>query len=156
VSNVNFITQVEAPEAIVNGGFESDMGWYLPITEYTAGYSNALAHNGSRSLRTGIVNSIDNRYSYSSGRQSVYIPSDATNPTLSFWIYPQSGQVRAQSQLPEPTGGRIENTILAGDTQMGLILDQYGNWIGTLFSQTSNSRIWTYYEYNLRILQERP
>jgi len=45
VSHVNFSAVAICSEAIVNGGFENDTGWELPITEYTAGYSTDLFHS---------------------------------------------------------------------------------------------------------------
>jgi hypothetical protein len=58
---------------VVNGGFEVDAAWEIPITEYSAGYSIDKYYTGSRSMRTGIVYRPHNRYSYSDARQQVDI-----------------------------------------------------------------------------------
>jgi hypothetical protein len=105
VQKLNFTAQVSCSEAIINGSFENNSGWELPPTEYTAGYSTSEAHTGGRSMRTGIVNSADNRYSYSSARQIVSIPSGTTSAYLTFWIKPFSGQVKGLSLPVKPTIG---------------------------------------------------
>ena len=78
--------------AIQNGGFETTSAWELPATEYTAGYSTARVRSGSWAMRTGIVNSADNRYSYSSARQLVTIPYNAYHADLKLYLYPISGK----------------------------------------------------------------
>ena len=42
-------------DLITNGGFETDEAWQLPVTVYTAAYSTAEAHSGTRSVRTDRV-----------------------------------------------------------------------------------------------------
>lgn len=79
---------------VLNKGFEdpSDTGddgwgWELPITEYTASFSQDRPRVGEYSLRTGIVNSADNTATYSSGYQIVTIPAGSSSAHLSFWHY---------------------------------------------------------------------
>ena len=149
VSHVNFSAVAICSEAIVNGGFENDTGWELPITEYTAGYSTDLFHSGTRSMRTGIPNPADNRYSYSSARQAVTIPANATSATLSFWIYPISSESTSTLLPTAPLGETFGKSALASDIQYVIILNQYDQMIDQLVWQRSNSRVWTYYTFDL-------
>jgi hypothetical protein len=49
-----------------------------------------------------------------------------------------------------PTGRPFNETILSGDLQYVLVLDQYQNWIDTLIWQRSDDGYWHYYEFDLR------
>ena len=136
-------------EGIANGGFEYDGDWELPITEYTAGYTTAAAHSGSRSMRVGIIEPADNRYSYSSAQQWVTIPTDATSATLSFWLYSVSGDP-ALLEFPEkPLAVTLQEATMSGDTQYVLVLDEYERWIDTLLWQRSDDRAWTFHQSDL-------
>jgi len=128
-------------EVISNGSFEGDDGWYIPATQFTAGYDVSIAHSGSRSARTGILNPLQNVYSYSSVWQQINIPANVTRATLSFWLYPTNN-------------GPIEN-YTGGDLQMSMLVD-YPNWgyalspvRETLVSTRSDSRTWTKYQFEL-------
>ena len=137
-------------EGIANGGFEYDGGWEIPITEYPADYTAAIAHSGNRSMRTGIVEPSDNRYSYSSARQWVTIPADATSATLRFWLYPLSEEPQAELAFPDyPLAPTIEAASLSGDAQYVLIFDEREQWIGTLLWQLSDDRQWTFHQFDL-------
>ena len=150
VAKLNFTAEVNCSEAIINGGFEDNSGWIIPITEYPAGYSSSEAHSGSRSMRTGIVNSVDNIFSYSSAQQKVTIPAGTTSAYFTFWIKPFSGQVKGLALPAKPaTGSTLEEVQLAGDIQYVLVLDSNFNIINTLVWQISDSRTWTEYQFNL-------
>jgi hypothetical protein len=150
VQMLNFTAEVNCSEGVINGGFEDNSGWELPITEWTAGYTTSEAHSGSRSMRTGIVNAADNRYSYSSTRQKVTIPSGTTSASLTFWIKPYSGQVSGQSVPAAPAIGSPLNEIqMSGDVQYVLVLDSNFNIVQSLIWQISNSRTWSQYTFNL-------
>ena len=137
-------------ERIANGGFESNSAWYIPLTEFSAGYSTWLAHNGSRSMRTGIVYQAHNRYSYSDFRQTVSIPSGVSSAKLQFWAYPISGE-GYYSPVPErPTTPEFELSTMSGDVQYLLVLDYYGNWLDTLVWQRSNEQYWHFMQFNLK------
>jgi hypothetical protein len=150
VQLLNFTAQVSCAEAIVNGGFEDNSAWDIPITEWPAGYSSSEAHSGSRSMRTGIVNQGDNRYSYSSARQRVSIPAGTTSAYLSFWIKPYSEQVLGYS-LPEAPaiGSPFSEGVLSTDVQYVLVLDSNYNVVQNLIWQISDSRTWSQYTFNL-------
>lgn len=140
---------------VVNGGFEGRYGWEIPITEYTAGYSTARAYSGSSSMRTGIVNPYDNRYSYSSARQLVTIPADATQVVLRFFrfpistglaLWPTDRQPGSLAWLAQPFA---LNPTSGGDIQMVLILSSSDAILGTLLWDLSNAQTWQYREFNL-------
>jgi hypothetical protein len=150
VKMLNFTAQVSCSEAIINGGFENDSGWEFPVTEYTASYTNSEWHSGYRSARTGIVVPGDNRYSYSSTRQKVTIPSGTTSAYLTFWIKPYSEQVKGLSMPAMPAiGTQADQSPLSTDVQYVLVLDTNFNVINTLVWQISDTRTWTQYQFNL-------
>ena len=119
-------------ERVANGGFETNSAWSIPITNYSAGYSTALARSGARSLRTGITSASHNRYSYSDVSQVVTIPSWAKSADLSFWI------------LPKSTGAKNDY-----DVQYLLVLDRWGRWIDTLYWTKLNTQAWTQVKIDL-------
>jgi hypothetical protein len=135
-----------------NPGFETVGDWEIPITEFTAGYSNAQKHSGSWSMRTGILNAADNTYSYSDFRQAVTLPSGGSSSTARFWLYTLSGESKEMSQpeVIKPTGRPFNETVLSGDLQYVLILDRYQNWIDTLVWQRTDEGYWHSYEFDLR------
>jgi hypothetical protein len=152
IIQLNFTTNLQCENIVPNSGFETtDYWWKLPLTVYPAAYSAAQHHSGVQSIRTGIINPLDNRYSYSSVRTpSISIPSTATGAVLGFWLYPLSGQVVGlQSLPPMPTGIDFEKSPLAGDVQYAVVLDAYDNVLETLVWQLRDSATWTYYEFNL-------
>jgi hypothetical protein len=147
---LNFTADMVCPNSLRNGGFESNSDWDFPITEYSAAYSSAEAHSGSRSARTGITNPADNRYSYSSTRQCVSIPSGTTSAYLTFWIKSFSGGANGLSLPSKPgIGSPLNEVQMAGDVQYVLVLDQNYNIINTLIWQLNNNQAWTKYEFNL-------
>jgi hypothetical protein len=127
-------------EGIVNGGFESDQGWEIPLTAYPSAYTTALTHSGDRSMRVGIVEPGDNVDSYSSARQTVAIPADAISAVLRFWLY---------SSSEEPLAATIPKAALSEDAQYVLILDESGQWIDTLIWQRRNDQVWTVHQFDL-------
>ncbi len=64
-------------ELVLNGGMENNSGWLININAFPASYVSGFAHTGQRSMRIGIVNYWENRYSYSSVQQGLTIPSTA-------------------------------------------------------------------------------
>lgn len=74
-------------ELLLNGGFETDDAWYFGEDPIPARYTGAQKHNGNRSVRLG--NSPDlglaDINSYSSIRQLVTIPANATSAQLRWW-----------------------------------------------------------------------
>ncbi len=150
LSNINFTAQVSCSQAIVNGGFEDNTAWVIPVTEYSAGYTTSEHHSGSRSMRTGIVNLADNLASDSTTEQKVTIPAGTPNVTFTFWIKPFSGDTGVLSLPPIPAAGTpLDNIQVSGDVQYVLVLDSNFHIIKTLVWQLSNSRAWTQYQFSL-------
>ncbi len=150
VQMLNFTAEVNCSEAIINGGFEDNSGWDIPITEYPAGYSPSEAHSGTRSMRTGIVDPAQNKFSYSSTRQKVTIPAGTTSAYLTFWIKPYSGQVKGLALPQAPAiGSSLSDITMSGDVQYVLVLDSNFNIINTLIWQISDSRTWSQYQFSL-------
>jgi hypothetical protein len=136
-------------DIIVNGGFEESRAWALPITVYPASYSTTRFHSGTRSMRTGITNAEDNRYSYSSARQTFRIEAGAGSATLRMWIYPKSGEALNGLKPLLRAGEPFGEWPLLNDLQYILILDQSGNILKTLFADLLDARGWAFYEFDL-------
>jgi hypothetical protein len=136
-------------ELMVNNNFEGTNGWQILHTNYWASYSNAQYHSPYRSMRTGIIDSADNTYSYSDFRQVVSIPSNANHITLGMWVYPISGE-SALSFLPEPLRTQYFGLEqMSSDVQYLLILDQNQNWVDTKIWMRSNSQVWANMTFDL-------
>lgn len=116
-------------ELIVNGDFETDTGWDIPKTAYSAGYSTTQALSPVRSMRLGIESGA-NIYSHSSAKQTITIPSDASSAILRFWYYPVSGDT-------------------VNDWQAALITNEYGAVLDSVLWVRSDTRAWTPITYTL-------
>jgi hypothetical protein len=103
-------------------------------------------------MRVGIVDPADDRYSYSSARQAVTIPAEATSATLRFYLFPFSGETMAAGAL---ASGPRDLTVRGaggffGDKQYVYVLDESDQQIGdALVLERSDSREWTAYEFDL-------
>jgi hypothetical protein len=146
-------------EGIVNGGFEDSTGWILSATEYTAKYvtSPEPVHSGTRSVRTGIVNPANNRYSYSSARQMVTIPSGTENINFNFWIYPQTTEDQSiPLYLPEnPLAIDEANAVNVSDWQFVFILNKNGQELKRLLYRRQNVDAWQYFSFDLSDLKNQ-
>jgi hypothetical protein len=141
-----------------NPGFESNTDWEIPITAYSAGYTDAVSHTGARSMRTGIASGL-NVYSYSDARQRVKLPQNSTQTMLTMWLRPRSSGVNtnapeeissADSFPLTPLGDDIHAVNLTNDLQYVLILNSNLVWVDTLVWQHSKTDEWTYYQFDLR------
>jgi hypothetical protein len=117
-------------ELLVNGGFETDEGWYIGWTQRPAVYTMEMVHSGARSIRLGITDLSDYR-SYSSIWQKVTIPLDAYYATLSFWYYP------------------LSQDVIEHDWQEAMILDANLYPLQRVMKINSNSQTWTYHTFDL-------
>ena len=100
-------------------------------------------------MRTGIVFSAHNRFSYSDARQTVSIPVGVSSAKLDMWVFPASGEP-ANALLPNmPQSETFGAQALSNDVQYVLLLDRFGNWIDTLLWQRSNAQTWTFHEFDL-------
>ena len=137
-------------DLIVNGGFETNTAWVFPATAYQGGYTDALAHTGSRAMRTGLPEGHANVRSYSSGYQAVTIPADVKSAVLMLWTYTRSGAVVEHVSLDN-----LWTEPLASDAQYGLILDSNGHRLRTLFSELSNDQTWQWRSFDLSAYRDR-
>ncbi len=149
VQSANFNAQLACADAVVNGSFETADAWVLPVTEKTAAYTTAAAHTGTRSLRTGIFGTEVNKYSYSSGRQTISIPAATTSATLRVWLYPVSEEAAVLAKSSAGSQEVAENAASSGDGQYVLVLDANNNVLQTLLYMRSNGAQWSFYEFNL-------
>jgi len=143
-------TPSSCTDAVANGGFEQDGDWEIPFTRYPADYSTAIAHGGNRSMRLGLVEPGPHLESYSSARQLVTIPADASSAALRFWLYPLSEEPLTQLAFrhPYPVSG-VKKAASSGDLQLVCVLDEGDRLIATLLRQRSDDRQWTLYERDL-------
>jgi photosystem II stability/assembly factor-like uncharacterized protein len=139
-----------AQDIVIDGGFEAGSGWELAGAR-PAGYSTRLAFGGEHSLRVGIANA-GNALAYSSARQVVTIPADATAATLRCSIYPVSGEttLATESQILAQ-GQETAGLSAAGDAQYLLLLDPNNDdaTVATLFRSLSNAQEWQPYTFDL-------
>ncbi|MEJ2208851.1 MAG: hypothetical protein P8129_07425, partial [Anaerolineae bacterium] len=135
-----------AYDVVVDGGFEVDSGWELPLTAQPAGYSQRVVYDGARSMRVGADDAGETAASYSSARQVVSIPADALTATLRCHVYPVSGEATPAEQA------RVLalDSAAGGDAQYLLLLDpETGKTLDVLFWQLSNTQAWQAYAFDL-------
>lgn len=116
-------------DLLANADFEADDAWEIIDTAYPARYTAERAYTGRRALLLGILDG-NNVKSYSSARQLMELPADATHAVLSFWYYPVS-------------------TDEAHDRQYALILDESNVYLEQLMWTGANAQGWLYRQYSL-------
>ncbi len=127
-----------AQDILINGGFEHDGGWELPVTRYQAGFSGDVMFNGRQSAQIGIINDSD-KYAYSSVRQTVTLPANVVTATLTYHTYLVSSETVTATQ----TAVFPARAPASGDAQYGLILDpDTGDILDTIFWELSNDQTW--------------
>jgi hypothetical protein len=145
--------EVICTDGIVNGGFEDRTGWVLKATQYTASYVKAPepVRSGEWSARSGIFDSADNRYSYSSVIQAVAIPAGTEYIQLGFWIYPQTGESESiPLYLPrDPLGINETDAVNVSDWQFVFILNAYGQELQRLLYRRQNVDAWQYHSFDI-------
>jgi photosystem II stability/assembly factor-like uncharacterized protein len=109
---------------IVNGRFEGTGGWSHPITPAPAQYSSRVVYNGHTALRLGLDND-SNVYAYSSARQTITLPASALHISLTFHLYPVSGEatLAAPSALMPQSRWLEPEPVTVGDAQFVLLID---------------------------------
>ena len=129
-------------ELIINGDCEADVGWKFVATTYMADYSTAHVHSGQRSIRTGIEEAWQPPYStHSAVEQTVYVPPDVNQMTLSFWYYAEA-----------VGGGSADwdwNYVL-------IIKDQYGTYhdLMRIHWPFTDMRTWQYAQWDEQTLAQ--
>ena len=100
-------------------------------------------------MRTGIIYTAHNRYSYSDAAQVITISSLANDIELRLWLYASSGEAVTLG-LPEiPKERTFGVAYLANDVQYVILLDRFGNWIDTLLWQRNNAQKWQLHTFDL-------
>jgi hypothetical protein len=136
-------------QGVLNGGFESDSGWRIPLTTNPASYSKELLRSGSRSMRAGIIDTQDNLYSYSTALQTVTLPKATTDADLHFWLYSLSSEPASLTLPSNPLGMTEKSAATTGDAQMVLILDSGGTIVEQLLYERRNDPQWREYSFDL-------
>ncbi|MCA9874830.1 MAG: hypothetical protein KC441_14265, partial [Anaerolineales bacterium] len=143
-----------AYDVVINGGFEGEGGWDLPVTPVTGQYSEQVVYDGRRAMQLGLDNE-PNVYGYSSARQVVSIPASGSGATLSFYLYPASGAATAVAQqtlFPDNRYAALDEPAqpATGDAQYVLLLDPTTQaLLQTLYWDVSNTQAWQRYDVNL-------
>jgi hypothetical protein len=118
-------------ELVVNGGFESGTAsWILGDNPVPPRVTSDRPHSDHQSLLLGLRPPESDVYTYSSVRQPVYIPIDATSAFLSFWYWP------ATEELGASATNRQQVLVYVGDfndRDLGAVI----------LNGNSNSRSWT-------------
>ncbi|HRI57182.1 MAG TPA: hypothetical protein PK170_08815, partial [Anaerolineae bacterium] len=139
-------------EALADGGFETGpellpypsiaRAWETPNTPLPAGYAQDIRHDGAFAMRTGTGPTGPNVYSYSSARQWVTIPSDATGATLTFWRYPTLGDSTAVGDAEVDAATLLAASPEVADYQYLLAVFADGSY-DVLRTWRDNSQTWT-------------
>lgn len=116
----------ECPNVLRNGDFEYNGDWIFGESPVPAKYTGAQHQSGIRSVRLGIPPDAGELHvaSYSSIRQLVMVPPNATVVTLRWWRIAQSQEGGSPSSAPSPSfspqSGQDRQEIIAlapnGDT----------------------------------------
>ncbi|MGC9395582.1 MAG: InlB B-repeat-containing protein [Anaerolineae bacterium] len=125
---------------LADGGFETGTGWSLPETAHPAGYTSNPVYSGAQALRVGIDEG-DNIPAYSSARQTLTLPSNTVNATLSCQVWPVTGESGLAGRALPFTRHTPNATPAAGDAQYLLIMDGT-TVLETLFWELSHAADW--------------
>lgn len=157
--NFTALQQAGCYELIDNGTFEENRGWQILGSTAPASYSTALARNGNRSMRSGILKGGENRTSFSLFSQEFDIPLNTDSVVLNLWIYQSTtedtttsqGEPAAQTEVVTYAPAAV-NVPLAGiDINYGGLFDSNDNLLTTnyLFWTRQNSTNWENKAYQL-------
>lgn len=146
ISTGQGVWQYSAPaqDILINGRFEANSGWEMPVTRYQASYTNDVVYAGQQAAQIGLVNYI-NKLAWSSVRQEVTLPANTLTATLSLQLYPVSEESNMASQALAFPADELAGTtaVAAGDAQYGLVLDPVtGETLETIYWQLSNDQVW--------------
>lgn len=109
---------------LTNGDFENDGSWILGPSVLLPQYTTSQKHGGTRAMQLGNppASGQANRGSYSSIRQLVNIPADATAVTLRWWhLY---GSAEAVAGDPGTASDRQEVLLLTPDERVLAVLQR--------------------------------
>ncbi|MBN2391267.1 MAG: hypothetical protein JXR84_11105, partial [Anaerolineae bacterium] len=134
-------------DILADGGFETGTGWDLPETAHPAGYTSNPVYSGAQALRAGI-DAGDNVPAYSSARQTITLPSNTVNATLSCQVWPVTTESGLAGRALPFTRYTSNATPAAGDAQYLLIMDGT-TVLETLFWELTNAADWQPRVYDL-------
>ena len=141
-------------DGVENGGFEYDGVWEIPGEApgvYPADYTTAEVNSGKRSMRIGLIHPDDDQYAWSSARQLVTIPSNASSAAFRFWLYPLTEE-EPMSPSEAPLSYAIVQASLSSDDddlQMVRILDESDEFLDSLVRQRSDDQDWVFHEHDM-------
>ncbi|NUQ38316.1 MAG: hypothetical protein HUU23_11075, partial [Caldilineales bacterium] len=90
-----YVTPQACYDGLLNGGFETDLGWTIKPNPAPAAYVTAPVRSGSRAMRTGIAPGGANVLSYSPVEQRITLPAGLASAQLHFWRYRDDGDAAA-------------------------------------------------------------
>ena len=142
-------TPTGCSEIIVNGGMESSTAWFFPVTVYSAGYTDGMAHTGLRSLRAGILPPAPDLFAFSDVYQEITIPAGIRSATLRYYRYPQTTEAGPVANFDKVFGGdpMSLDAPAAYDAQYALVV--YDGGFDKLFWEKSNAATWQATEISL-------
>lgn len=132
-------------ELVANGGFETEGAWSFGYTPRPAGYVTTPIHGGVRALRLGIPAGTANANSYSSARQAIALPMNATRVTLTYWERAGGGDGSDYREALVLVGGRpvtLTRSFGAGSNQWQMRTFDLTAWRGqtmTVYFNTYNA-----------------
>ncbi len=136
---------VDLNNIVRNGGFENDNDWIFGQDPYPPSYDTGEHASGARSVRLGVPSNANtvNVPTYSSVRQKITIPSDATGARLLFHVKRRTDQ--APDDHPGNTSDRLDVIILNEDLSTHRILERIlrndSDWVSYNIPFTLDSKI---------------
>lgn len=140
-------------DIMINGRFETEDVWTMPITPKTAQFGRTVVYSGRQAVQIGSLGG-PNVYAYSSAQQSVTIPAGTQMAMLTFHTYTVSGdaEVAAKTAVFPANNSAVtvqSAQVPAGDAQYALILDPDNTILEILFWEKSNEQLWQNRTYDL-------
>jgi Immune inhibitor A-like, MAM domain len=138
----------------VNGDFEQNAGWEFPQTPLPASYTRENCRSGSQGARSGAFRASANVYSYSSLRQGITIPANATQVNLYYSLWQQTTESPLAALAQQPRYGTNVDAMgqeraTAGDVQYVLVLNSNNQVIKTLYWNRKNTKTWNSFTVDL-------
>jgi len=141
-------------EALRNTGFETDEAWQWGNTPHPGAYTTAMAFSGARAARLGIEPWSANIESFSSVRQTLTLPRDATSVTLKFWWWRRTEEAVLAHSILRPTGALHPEWLAASrpapDVHEVVLLNPLTyETLRTLWQGRANDRTWVQMTFDL-------
>lgn len=132
----------QPPNLLKNGNLEDavNSAWQFPFTPCAGAITQEQSHSPTHSGRVGVVRSQDNRYCYSTMKQTVAIPANANKVTLTAWLYQVTteSQFKALAKRSEFESSDVGEAPLSSDVQYVMLYNIAGQRIKTLVWQRRN------------------